>query len=59
MDLGISKTVMDDRGEITVSFVDVFNDFGIKQFIGGNGFDAIYENYYETQVLSLGFNYQF
>ena len=59
VDLGISKTVMDDRGEITVSFVDVFNDFGIKQFIGGNGFDAIYENYYETQVLSLGFNYQF
>ena len=35
VDLGISKTVMDDRGEITVSFVDVFNDFGIKQFIGG------------------------
>ncbi len=59
VDLGISKAVMDNRGEITLSFVDVFNDFGIKQFINGDGFDAIYENYYETQVLSLGFNYQF
>jgi len=59
VDLGISRTIMDDRGEITLSFVDVFNDFGIKQFINGDGFDAVYENYYETQVLSLGFNYQF
>lgn len=59
VDLGVSRTVMDDRGEITFSFVDIFNDFGIKQFISGNGFDAIYENYYETQVMSLGFNYRF
>jgi len=59
VDLGISKPVMNDRGEIVVSFVDVFNDFGIKQFIVGEGFDAIYENYYETQVVSAGFNYQF
>ena len=59
MDLGVSKPIMGDRGEIVFSFVDIFNDFGIKQFIEGDGFNAIYENYYETQVVSLGFNYQF
>lgn len=59
VDLGVSKSIMDDRAEIVFSVVDLFNDFGIKQFISGDGFDAIYENYYETQVLSLGFNYQF
>ncbi len=59
VDLGISKPIMGDKGEIVFSFVDVFNDFGIKQFISGDGFNAIYENYYETQVVSVGFNYQF
>ena len=59
VDLGISKPMMGDKGEIVFSFVDVFNDFGIKQFISGDGFNAIYENYYETQVVSVGFNYQF
>jgi len=59
VDLGISKPIMGDRGEIVFSFVDVFNDFGIKQFISGDGFNAIYENYYETQVVSVSFNYQF
>ena len=59
VDLGVSKPIMDGKGEIVFSFVDVFNDFGIKQFISGDGFNAIYENYYETQVVSVGFNYQF
>ncbi len=59
VDLGISKPIMGNKGEIVFSFVDVFNDFGIKQFISGDGFNAIYENYYETQVVSVGFNYQF
>jgi len=59
VDLGVSKPIMGERGEITFSFVDIFNDFGIKQFIDGDGFMAVYENYYETQVVSLGFNYQF
>ena len=59
VDLGLSKPVMSDRGEIVASFVDIFNAFGLKQLISGDGFDAVYENYYETQVFSLGFNYQF
>ena len=59
VDLGLSKPIMGDKGEVVFSFVDVFNRFGTKQFIRGNGFDATYENYYETQVLSMGFNYQF
>ena len=59
IDLAISKPILDDRGEIIFSIVDALNDFGIKQFIAGEGFDAIYENYFETQVVSLGFNYRF
>ena len=59
VDLGIRKPVLSDRGEIVFSFIDVFNDFGIRQEIDGNGFDAVYENYYETQVVRLGLTYQF
>lgn len=59
VDIGITKPVLGDRGELVFSLTDLFNDFGIKQNIRGAGFDAIYENYYETQVLSVGLNYQF
>ncbi len=59
VDLGITKPVFEDRGELVFSFTDIFNDFGIKQNIRGNGFDAVYENYYETQVVSVGLTYQF
>ena len=59
VDLGITKPVFADRGELVFSFTDMFNDFGIKQNIRGNGFDAVYENYYETQVVSVGLTYQF
>ncbi|HSG64860.1 MAG TPA: outer membrane beta-barrel protein, partial [Gammaproteobacteria bacterium] len=59
VDLGLTKPVLGDRGELVFSFTDIFNDFGIKQNIRGAGFDAIYENYYETQVLSVGLSYEF
>lgn len=57
--LGITKPVFGDRADLVFSFTDVLNDFAIKQNIRGNGFNAVYENYYETQVLSVGLNYQF
>ena len=34
-------------------------DFAVKQQIRGEGFSALYENYFETQVLRVGINYQF
>jgi outer membrane receptor protein involved in Fe transport len=58
VDIGVSKPILGDRGEIVFSFADVFNDFGIEQYIEGAGFDAVYENYYQTQIASVGFNYQ-
>ena len=59
VDIGFAKPVLQDHGELVLSITDLFNDFGIKQNIRGDGFDAIYENYFETQVLSVGLNYQF
>ena len=34
-----------------IILLDLFNTFGIRQDIVGNGFTARYQNYYETQVI--------
>ena len=58
VDLGIKKVVLKGKGEIIFLFSDIFNDFGIRQEIKGDGFNALYENYYETQVVRLGIKYK-
>ena len=59
LDIGVSKPVFQDSGELVLAVTDLFNEFGLKHNIIGNGFDAVYENYYETQVVSLGLIYRF
>lgn len=59
IDVAFTKPVLGGRGEFVLSVTDLLNDFGIKQRVAGAGFDAIYENYYETQVVSVGLNYEF
>jgi outer membrane receptor protein involved in Fe transport len=59
VDLGIKKEILEGKGEITFSFSDILNNFGIRQEYYGEGFTALYENYYETQVARLGFKYKF
>ena len=59
VDIGVKNTLWKDKGELTFAFTDVFNQFGLKQEINGDGFTALYENYYETQVIRLGLNYKF
>lgn len=59
IDLGFKKNIWDKKAEITLSGSDLFNTFGIRQEINGDGFLATYENYYETQIIRLGFKYKF
>lgn len=59
VDVGIKQKILQDKGELTFSFADLFNDFGIKQEILGEGFNAVYENFFETQIITLGFKYKF
>lgn len=57
LDFGLTKPVFTNQGEVVLSVTDLFNKFGIRQDIKGAGFSAVYENYYETQVVSLGLRY--
>lgn len=59
VDFGLKKTIWDKKGELTLAATDVFNTFGIRQQVKGNGFNATYENYFETQVIRLGMKYRF
>ncbi len=59
IDIGLKKTFLKGQGEITLSASDLFNDFGIRQEISGEGFTALYENYYETQVVRVGVKFRF
>lgn len=54
MDMGIKKTILGGKMELTLSATDLFNTMGIRQQIDGDGFKALYENFYETQIISLG-----
>ncbi|MAZ28695.1 MAG: TonB-dependent receptor [Cytophagaceae bacterium] len=59
IDFGVTKSLWDKRAKITFSATDLFNRFGLRQRIQGEGFKANYENYYETQVFRLGLDYKF
>ena len=59
VDVGVKKKIWAGKGELTFSFSDVFNNYGIRQEIVGEGFTAVYENFYETQVIRLGVRYKF
>ncbi|WP_397445378.1 TonB-dependent receptor domain-containing protein [Polaribacter sp. R77954] len=59
VDFGLKKSMWDKKGEITLSASDLFNQFGLRQQIKGEGFTALYENNFETQIIRLGMKYKF
>ncbi len=58
-DLAVSKSIMDDRAEVLFTFTDIFNDFAVEREIDGQGFTALYQNFRETQVATLGLRFRF
>ena len=57
--MGSRSRVFNESAELVLSVTDLFNQFGIRQEIDGDGFDAVYENFYETQTVTVGMNYDF
>ncbi len=59
VDFGLKRIIWDKKGELTLAATDILNTFGIRQELNGDGFEALYENYFETQVIRLGMKYRF
>ncbi|GLU45163.1 TonB-dependent receptor [Muricauda sp. NBRC 101325] len=58
IDLGLKKGLWQNKAELTFSASDILNRFGIRQQISENGFTAVYQNYFETQIFRIGFKYK-
>jgi hypothetical protein len=59
LDLGIKKGIQNGRGEIFLNATDLLNTMVIRKEIDGNNFSYTSSDYYETQVIRLGYNYKF
>ncbi len=59
LDFGIKKTIQKDKGELFLNATDLLNTMIVKEEIRGNGFSYLGYDYYETQVIRVGYNYKF
>jgi outer membrane receptor protein involved in Fe transport len=59
IDLGLKKSIQKGNGEIFINATDVANTMRLKKEVKGNGFRYVSSDYYETQVVRLGYNYKF
>jgi outer membrane receptor protein involved in Fe transport len=59
LDFGIKKSLQKGKGELFLNATDILNTMIIKKEIHGQGFKYISTDYYETQVIRLGYNYKF
>ena len=59
LDLGLKKAIQKGKGELFFNTTDLLNTMIIKKEIIGQGFNYISNDYYETQVIRLGYSYKF
>lgn len=59
IDAGIKKAVQKGKGEFFLNATDILNTLIIKKNILGQGFKYTSTDYYETQVVRVGYNYKF
>ncbi|MVO08568.1 TonB-dependent receptor [Flavobacterium sp. TP390] len=59
VDLGLKKIIQKGKGEIYFNATDVFNTLVTKASYNGSNFNYTSNNYAETQVFRLGYNYKF
>ncbi|WP_330441450.1 TonB-dependent receptor domain-containing protein [Flavobacterium sp. C4GT6] len=59
IDAGLKKAIQKGRGELYVNATDLFGTLVIRKTVQGNGFSYSSNDYYETQVIRVGYNYKF
>jgi len=59
LDVGVKKAIQKGKGEVFLNATDLLNTMVIYKEVNGDGFKYLSRDYYETQVLRLGYNYKF
>ncbi|QOI96508.1 MAG: TonB-dependent receptor [Flammeovirgaceae bacterium] len=59
VDFGIKKAVQQGKGEIYLNATDIANTLRIKREVDGDGFRYVSTDYFETQVVRIGYTFKF
>ncbi len=59
VDFAIKKSIQNGKGELFFNVTDLFNTMKNKRIIIADNVTIISKDYYETQVIRLGYNYKF
>ena len=59
IDAGLKKVLQKGKGELFLNATDIANTLRIRRSVQGAGFRYVSTDYYETQVVRLGYGYKF
>ena len=59
LDVGAKKSIQNGKGELFLNATDIANTLRIKKEVTGEGFRYVSTDYYETQVIRVGYNLKF
>lgn len=59
VDVGLKKAVQKGKGELFLNATDIANTLRIRRSVQGDGFRYVSTDYYETQVVRVGYGYKF
>ncbi len=59
LDIGMKKAIQKGKSELFLNATDLLNTMRIRRNIQGDGFKYVSTDYYETQVIRIGYNYKF
>lgn len=59
LDVGLKRKIQNGKGELFVNATDLLNTMNIRKEIVGDGFNYTSIDYYETQVIRVGYSYKF
>lgn len=59
VDAGLTREIQKGKGELFVNATDIFNTLTMRTELEGTGFQIRAKDYYETQVIRLGYQYRF
>ena len=59
VDIGFKKSIQKGKGELVLNATDIFNTMQIVKTINGSDFTLNSTDYYETQVVRLGYGLKF
>ncbi len=59
LDAVVKKTIQNGKGELFLNATDLLNTMIVQKTIDGNNFSYTSSDYYETQVIRIGYSYKF